>query len=322
MSGSGEGDRPVRLTVEARAHGWRVDHYLVRLFPNFSRSQFQASIVAGDVQLNGRPVKSSRQLRVNDVLEITLPRQPQSRVAPENLPISVIYEDESLVVVDKSAGMIVHPGRGQTTGTLVSALQYHFDSLSDVGGQLRPGIVHRLDRDTSGVILVAKDNQVHHRLSRQFEHREVLKEYRAICWGRPELDSDYIETHVAVSRRNREKMRVCGPGGNAREAVTFYEVLEPLGRFSYLRLLPRTGRTHQLRVHLAHLGHPILADRLYGGDRPEGRDLPIDRQALHATRLEIQHPVDGRSRCFEAPFPEDFQQTLDRLRIDSGQVPS
>ena len=321
MSQPGEGS-PIRVTVESRAHGWRLDHYLVRLYPNFSRSQFQSSIAAEAVTVNGLPAKSSRRLRVNDVVELSLPEDAAPRVEPEDLPLSVIYEDEHLVAIDKPADMIVHPGRGQTTGTLVAALQFHFDSLSDVGGTLRPGIVHRLDRDTTGVIVVAKNNQVHHKLSRQFELREVTKRYHAICWGRLELDSDYIETHVGVSRRNREKMRVVPAGGKSRHAETFYEVIERFDRTSYLRLSPRTGRTHQLRVHMAHLNHPILADRLYGGDRPEGRELPIRRQALHARSLEVTHPVTGESIRFEAPLPEDFRQVLECLRSSGGPVGS
>ena len=321
MSQPGEGS-PIRVTVESRAHGWRLDHYLVRLYPNFSRSQFQSSIAAEAVTVNGLPAKSSRRLRVNDVVELSLPEDAAPRVEPEDLPLSVIYEDEHLVAIDKPADMIVHPGRGQTTGTLVAALQFHFDSLSDVGGTLRPGIVHRLDRDTTGVIVVAKNNQVHHKLSRQFELREVTKRYHAICWGRLELDSDYIETHVGVSRRNREKMRVVPAGGKSRHAETFYEVIERFDRTSYLRLSPRTGRTHQLRVHMAHLNHPILADRLYGGDRPEGRELPIRHQALHARSLEVTHPVTGKAIRFEAPLPEDFCQVLECLRSGGGPVGS
>ena len=321
MSQPGEGS-PIRVTVESRAHGWRLDHYLVRLYPNFSRSQFQSSIAAEAVTVNGLPAKSSRRLRVNDVVELSLPEDAAPRVEPEDLPLSVIYEDEHLVAIDKPAGMIVHPGRGQTTGTLVAALQFHFDSLSDVGGTLRPGIVHRLDRDTTGVIVVAKNNQVHHKLSRQFELREVTKRYHAICWGRVELDSDYIETHVGVSRRNREKMRVVPAGGKSRHAETFYEVIERFDRTSYLRLSPRTGRTHQLRVHMAHLNHPILADRLYGGARLEGRELPIRRQALHARSLEVTHPVTGKAIRFEAPLPEDFRQVLECLRSGGGPVGS
>jgi 23S rRNA pseudouridine1911/1915/1917 synthase len=310
------------VTVEARAHGWRLDHYLVRLYPNFSRARFQASIAAEAVTVNGLFAKSSRRLRVNDVIELSLPEESEPRVEAEELPLTVLYEDEHLVAIDKSADMIVHPGRGQSRGTLVAALQFHFDSLSDVGGALRPGIVHRLDRDTTGVIVVAKNNQVHHKLSRQFELREVTKRYHAICWGSPELDSDYIETHLAASRRNREKMKVVPEGGKARHAETFYEVLERFERTSYLRLSPRTGRTHQLRVHLSYLGHPVLADRLYGGVRSEGLELPIRRQALHAYSLELTHPVTGRSIRFEAPLPDDFRATLECLRPEATELGS
>jgi 23S rRNA pseudouridine1911/1915/1917 synthase len=238
--------------------------------------------------------------------------------------------------------MITHPGRANYRGTLAGALQFHFDSLSDVAGALRPGIVHRLDRDTSGVLVVAKDNQVHHRLSGQFERREVVKEYRAICWGVVDRDSDFIDTHVRVNPVTREKMIVCEPGGNSRQAMTFYDVLERFDGITHVRLLPKTGRTHQLRVHLKHLGHPIVADRLYGGGyalarshlepghdaRRESKRPPtadgealISRQALHALRLAFRHPVTGAPLEFEAPLPIDFEQTLEALRgriQDSG----
>jgi 23S rRNA pseudouridine1911/1915/1917 synthase len=315
---------PVELTVEARAHGWRIDHYLRRLFPNYSRALFQKAIHADAILVNGLPVKSSRRLRVNDRLSVRLPEHPDSSLTAEDIPLDVLFEDDSLIVINKQAGMIVHPGRGNYHGTLAGALQFHFDRLSDVAGQFRPGIVHRLDRDTSGVIVIAKNNQVHHRLSEQFERRDVCKEYRAIAWGVLEFDSDYIETHVGVHPKHREKMRVCPPGGNARDAVTFYEVLERFKDFTYVRLLPRTGRTHQLRIHLQHLGHPIIADRPYGGraqlrradvDRDcQAIEVLISRQALHAFRLEFIHPQSGQPAAFEAPLPEDFQRTLGALR--------
>lgn len=316
---------PVKLTVEARAHGWRVDHYLARIFPNYSRAAFQRAITQKAVTINGLPVKSGRRLRVNDCISVRLPEEPDETLPPEDIPLDILYEDESLVAINKAADMIVHPGKGNYRGTLAGALQFHFDSLSDVAGQLRPGIVHRLDRNTTGVMVVAKDNQVHSRLSRQFEQREVTKEYRAIVWGRVEFDTDLIETHLRVNRRHREKMEVCEPGGNAREAVTWYEVQERFPSASYVRLLPKTGRTHQLRVHMAHLGYPIIADSQYGGrsqatqadlagDR-HASDSPavITRQALHARRLCIRHPVSGKPLEFEAPLPADMQSTLDIL---------
>jgi 23S rRNA pseudouridine1911/1915/1917 synthase len=342
---------PVVVVVEARAHGWRIDHYLTRLFPNYSRAMFQKAIEQHAVVVNGLPVKMSRRLRVNDVVSVRLPSLPDQTLPAEDIPLDVIYEDEHLVVINKPAGLIVHPGKGNYGGTLAGALQFHFDRLSDVAGRFRPGIVHRLDRDTSGLLLVAKDNQVHHRLSAQFERREVLKEYRAIAWGVVDFDSDFIETSIRVHPKVREKMMVCEPGGNAREAVTFYEVLERFPHFTYLRLLPKTGRTHQLRVHMQHLGHPLVADRLYGGratlelqditatpgggthptapaasSHLEGEELAgaagrevtsntlIARQALHAFRIEFQHPVTLERMTFEAPLPDDMQKTLEALQ--------
>lgn len=317
---------PIKLIVEARAHGWRVDHYLARLYPNFSRAAFQRVLDDNGVLINGLPVKMSRRLRVNDCIEFRLPEIPDRTLPAEDIPLDILYDDDSLIVINKAANMIVHPGRGNYLGTLAGALQFHFDKLSDVAGKLRAGIVHRLDRDTSGVLVVAKDNTVHHHLSRQFEERTVEKEYRAITWGEISFDRDYIETHVRVSNRNRERMMVCPEGGNSRHAATYYEVLERFRGFTFVRLCPQTGRTHQLRVHMHHLGNPIIADRLYEGhaavnlsdlieDLPEEKDeVLIQRQALHALKLGFDHPVTGKRMEFEAPLPDDFQRVLNAIR--------
>lgn len=335
-SGDLSAGEPILLTVEARAHGWRLDHYLSRLFPNHSRALFKKAIEQQAILVNGLPVKTSRRVRVNDRLSVKLPDLPDSSLPAEDLPIEVMYEDEAIVVLNKAAGMITHPGKGNYRGTLAGALQYHFDQLSDIAGQLRPGIVHRLDRDTSGVIVIAKNNQVHHRLSGQFERREVVKEYRAITHREFALDRDIIDTYVRVNPKRREKMCICEPGGNARQAVTHYEVLERFRGFTHMRLLPKTGRTHQLRVHMAHLKHPIVADKLYGGgdalrlselvlannsgrkrafnkaDDPD--DVLLARQALHAFRLEFRHPESGQPMAFEAPLPKDMQSVLLALK--------
>ena len=339
---------PLIVTVESRAHGWRVDHYLARIFSNYSRAVLQNAIEQDCVLVNGLPVKTSKKLRVNDIISVRLPEQADRSLPPENLPLNIVYEDEVMVVLNKAPGMIVHPGRGNYYGTLAGALQYHFDTLSNIAGALRPGIVHRLDRDTSGLLVVAKNNQVHHALSGQFERREVQKEYRAVVHGVVDRDSDYIDTHMRVDPHNRERMCVCPKGGDAREANTFYQVLERFEHYSYLQLLPKTGRTHQLRVHLRHLGHPIVADRIYGGRQPvelldtaapavaideaevaetadaepvaevaatsTGPGKLISRQALHAHRLEIVHPVTHNQLQFIAPLPEDMQGLLKALR--------
>lgn len=318
-------DQPVELTVESRAHGWRLDHYLVRLFPNYSRALLQKAVSQESTLVNGLPVKPSRRLRVNDRISVCLPDLPDAGLIPEDIPLNVVYEDDSLIVINKPAGMIVHPGKGNYRGTLAGALQFHFDQLSDVAGQLRPGIVHRLDRDTSGVLVVAKDNQVHGRLSEQFEKRTVKKTYQAIVRGDLAFDADYIETHVSKHPKQREKMQNCVEGGNARFAKTFYEVIQRFGGFTHVRLHPHTGRTHQLRLHMLHLKRPILADYLYGGGRSlnrsevisgvlEADDRPlIARQALHAYRLEFDHPRTQQRVCFEAPLADDIRETLDVL---------
>jgi len=340
-------NEPLTLTVESRAHNWRLDHYLTRVFSNFSRALLQKAIEQERVLVNGLSAKASRKLRVNDLVSVRLPELPDQHIPAENIPLDILYEDEHLVAINKPPGMIVHPGKGQYTGTLCGALQFHFDKLSDAAGRFRPGIVHRLDRDTSGVLLVAKDNQVHHRLSAQFEQRVVQKEYRAIVWGEVDRDSDYIETFVRVHPGQREKMMVCPAGGNAREAVTFYKVLSRSKGFTSLALFPKTGRTHQLRVHLQHLKHPIVADRLYGGrttldradvlehgasrgNRPHVAPLPevdedddqpmptmsttlIARQALHAFRIEFKHPATDAVMQLEAPMPADILAVLEAL---------
>src|SRR5579872_3909764 len=233
MSDGLSAEQPILITVEARAHGWRVDHYLSRIFPNFSRALFQKAIEQQAILVNGIPVKTSRRVRINDRISVRLPELPDRTLPPEDLPLDILYEDDALVVLNKRPGMIVHPGKGNYRGTLAGALQFHFDRLSDVAGKLRPGIVHRLDRDTSGLIVVAKDNQVHHFLSRQFERREVVKEYRAIVWRTIDRDSDTIRTFLRVNPRRREAMMVCGEEGRARPAVTSYEVLERFANFTY-----------------------------------------------------------------------------------------
>lgn len=326
MSSDAPSADPIKVTVEVRAHGWRLDHYLTRLYPNFSRSQFQRSIDDGFVFVNGLPAKMARRLRVNDCVEFRLPETPDQTVPAEDMPLDILYDDPHLIVINKAANVIVHPGRGRYTGTLVGGLQFHFDKLSDAAGKLRAGIVHRLDRDTTGVLVVAKDNTVHHQLSKQFELRTVEKEYRALVWGEVSFDRDYIETHVRVSARNRERMMVCPEGGNARFAATFYEVRERFIGFSDMRLCPQTGRTHQLRVHMHHLGHAIVGDSLYEGrsalrksdlvdNVPADEDeVYIERQALHAYKLSFDHPVSGERLTFEAPLPDDMTRAFDALR--------
>ena len=320
----------VTFTAAAADAGTRVDQAVSALFPEHSRSAVQRAVKAGRVTLNGDPVKSGHRLKAGDVLRADPPEPTAPTVPAEDLPLDVLHEDDRLVVLNKAAGMIVHPGRGNPTGTLAAALQHRFDSLSGMAGAHRPGIVHRLDRDTSGVLVVAKDDRAHAALSDQFAARTVKKEYAALVRGLPGFDSDWIETHLRVDPKVRERMRVCEAGGDAREARTFYEVAArfppPAGQgtgFAHVRLFPHTGRTHQLRVHMKHLGHAILADHVYGHEksvttdelttgRPGGRGV-LRRQALHARRLEFAHPGTGERVAFEAPLPTDMASALELL---------
>lgn len=304
----------------------RLDHWLAKSLPDFSRSLWQKTISAGEVQVNGLASKPSHRMHPGDVISGTFPQERQTDIVPTAIDLNFIYEDEHLVVVDKPANLIVHPGKANYSGTLANALVHHFKTLSNTGGDHRPGIVHRLDRDTTGVIVIARNNAVHENISKQFADRTVEKEYRAICWGEISFDSDYIETYIRPHSKHRERMVVCSPDPEAREAITYYEVLKRYRGFTYFKLLPKTGRTHQLRVHLQHIRHPILADRIYGGhaklslsDLVESKEhfqedrVLITRQALHAHRLCIDHPCTGERMEFISPIPEDMQSTLDAL---------
>jgi 23S rRNA pseudouridine1911/1915/1917 synthase len=270
-------------------------------------------------------VKPSYQVKRGDHIRIWLPELNDEPPEPEPIPLDIIYEDEFFIVVNKPAGMVVHPAKGHWRGTLVNALQYHFDQLSKIAGPHRPGIVHRLDRDTSGLIVVAKDDLAHANLAAQFERRSVRKEYVAITCGVLDRDSDYIERALGPHPTHREKMAIREPQDGGKDAVSYYEVVERYDGFTFVRIYPKTGRTHQIRVHLAHVGCPILADHAYGGRKSlsineitgqNGSDeqVVIGRQALHANRLWLDHPRIREPMEFEAPMPGDFSATLEALR--------
>jgi 23S rRNA pseudouridine1911/1915/1917 synthase len=316
----------VDLKVKRPMEGKRLDQYLVDRFPAYSRNIIQKIIEADAVTVNAHDVKSSYQVRRGDHIRIWLPELNDEPPEPEPIALDIIYEDEFFIVVNKPAGMVVHPAKGHWRGTLVNALQYHFDQLSKMAGPHRPGIVHRLDRDTSGLIVVAKDDLAHANLAAQFERRSVRKEYVAITCGVMDRDSDYIERALGPHPTHREKMAIREPQDGGKDAVSFYEVVERFDGFTFVRIYPKTGRTHQIRVHLAHVGCPILADHAYGGRRslslgeitgqPESDGTPtlIGRQALHANRLWLDHPRIRQPMEFVAPLPPDFSETLAALR--------
>ncbi len=317
---------PCEFTVKARMVGKRVDAYLSSRFPDYSRSVMQKVIDAQAVLVNGQPVKASYKVRLGDEIRVWLPELADDAPVPEDIPIDVVYEDAAFTLVNKPAGMVVHPAKGHWTGTLVNALQFHYDTLSSVGGALRPGIVHRLDRDTTGLLLVAKDDLAHRQLAAQFEQRTIQKEYLALVSGFPERDSDYIERPIGFHPTSREKMAIRNPEDGGKEAVTFYQVIERFRGFALVRCKPQTGRTHQIRVHLAHVGLPVIADKAYSGrDRLTRADLLgpdcsdptlvlIERQALHAHTLRLTHPLNDTAMEFTAPLPPDMARTLEALQ--------
>jgi 23S rRNA pseudouridine1911/1915/1917 synthase len=325
-------ETPQEFEVKPRTDGKRIDTYLASRFTDYSRRVIQKVIDAEAVLVNGRSVKASYRVRAGDRVCIRLPELPDTTPEPEDIPIEVIYEDEALTVVNKPPGMVTHPAKGNWRGTLVNALQFHYNTLSTLAGEHRPGIVHRLDRDTTGLLVVVKDELAHRRLGLQFELREVHKEYLALVHGSPQRDRDYIERPIGFHPTVREKMAIRTLEDGGKPAVTFYEVLERFRDFAMVRCQPQTGRTHQIRIHLTHIGHPILADKLYSGrDRitigdvigPEVRPTPppeqaevtlIDRQALHAHRLRFSHPLSGKELELTASLPADMERTLQALR--------
>ena len=319
--------RIIEVTVKRKTEGLRLDQYLVSMFPDYSRSVVQKVIDSGAVTLNGQPTKASYRVRMDDHIRFQLPEPTHDLPQPEDIPLDILYEDEHLAIINKPPDMVVHPAKGHWSGTLVNALQYHFNDLSEVNGAYRAGIVHRLDRDTSGAILIAKEEAAHRALSAQFEYRKVFKEYVAITAGVLDRDSDYIEGRIAHHPNDRIKMTITDDEEEGKDACSFYEVLERFRGYTFCKISPRTGRTHQIRVHLASVGCPVLADKVYGGrdsfrlsdlvpELPSTADeVLLLRQALHAHRLRFTHPQTGRVIEATAPLPPDFERTLAALRL-------
>jgi 23S rRNA pseudouridine1911/1915/1917 synthase len=317
---------PLDLVVMVKAEGMRLDQYVHMHVADFSRSEIQKSIESGSVTVNGKASKASYKVRKFDQLHVEMPEPTHDIPVPENIPLDILYQDQWLAVINKPHDMVVHPAKGNWSGTLVNALQWHFrEQLSTGNGQLRAGIVHRLDKDTSGVILVAKDNATHRELAMQFETRKVFKEYIAIVVGELDRDSDYIEAAMKLHPHDRLRM-IVSSDEDAKHALSYYEVLERFRGFTLVKIQPRTGRTHQIRVHLLHVGCPVLADKIYGGRDcmkaaeldptlpREQNELLISRQALHAFRLRFRHPRTDQWIEAEAPFPPDMRRVLDSLR--------
>jgi 23S rRNA pseudouridine1911/1915/1917 synthase len=308
------------LVADRESGGQRLDVWLARRLPSLSRARLQALIAEGHVLLDGARARPSSRLRAGQVARVHVPAPAPAVPQPEDIPIAVVHEDAGLVVVNKPAGLVVHPGAGTSRGTLVNALLRHVRDLSGVGGVQRPGIVHRLDRGTSGLLVVAKDDETHRALVRQFAGRTVEKEYIALVLGVPAAAVGEVDAPIGRDPLHRQKMSVRAPRG--REACTSWRVEERFDGAALLRVRLHTGRTHQIRVHLASIGHPVAGDAVYGGTRTppsrraSARDalLSLERPALHAARLRFTHPASGERVAFEAPLPPDLEAVLARLR--------
>jgi 23S rRNA pseudouridine1911/1915/1917 synthase len=321
----------------------RIDQYLVDRIGYLSRAGVQRVIADGLVTVNGRIIKASYHPRDGDEIDMVAPPKPVSELVPEPIPLDILYEDEDFLALNKQADLIIHPARGRWTGTLVNGLVHYGKKWSLAGGNWRPGILHRLDRNTTGVMLVAKSEEAHWRLARQFENRTIQKTYLAVCHGVPELLADVIDRPIGQDRYVREKQAVRKVESGGKPAVTRYEVQEafqtpaglelaesehasdrklphPPERFSFIKLTPKTGRTHQLRVHMSAIGHPMVADTMYGGRifrapaGPGAAPFEFARQALHAAEITFVHPITLKMMTIQAPLPSDMTQLISTLR--------
>ncbi len=304
-------------TVKAKDARQRLDLYLSQKGLPVSRSRIQQLIEEGRITLNEGRTKPSQKLRAGDRIAVQVPRPAPTQLRPEPIPLRILYEDEHLLVIDKPAGLVVHPAPGHYTGTLVHALLFHCRDLSGIGGQERPGLVHRLDKETSGVMVVAKGEEIHRDLAGQFKGHTIERDYCALVHGIPKTRRGRIE--LAIGRDLRERKKFSARTSRPREAVTIYEVAERFAGASLLVVRPQTGRTHQIRVHLSAVGYPVIGDKVYGArtGRLMERALGVERQMLHAKRLVFRHPAAGRRMEFVAEFPPDMQVVLLRLREDA-----
>lgn len=295
------------VTAEAEDAGTRADVFLAAKL-GVSRSNMQKLLEDGRVKRGEKIIKANYKVRAGEMFVVDIPEPEPIEAVPENIPLDIIYEDDDVVVLNKARGMVVHPAPGNYTGTLVNELLYHCSNLSGINSAIRPGIVHRLDKDTSGIMIVAKNDAAHISLSQQIQSKTAVRTYLAVVRGNIKTDSGTIETQIARDKTDRKKMAVVKEGG--RDAITDYEVLERFGKYTLVRCKLRTGRTHQIRVHMEYLGYPLVGDPKYS---PMKTPFGIKGQALHSHTLEFAHPRTGERMKFEAPLPEDMHKIITRL---------
>ena len=298
------------MILPASMDGERLDAFLSRSAEGLSRSAAQKLIADGNVRLNGSPARKNDRLRVGDSVELTIPEPREVDIAPKQMPLDIVYEDEDVAVINKPKGLVVHPAAGHQDDTLVNGLLYAMgDSLSGINGELRPGIVHRIDKDTSGLLAIAKNDLAHTVLASQLKDHSMARTYEAVVCGSFKEDRGTVDAPIGRHPTDRKKM--CVTQRNSKNAVTHWEVVERFRGYTHIRCRLETGRTHQIRVHMAYIGHPILGDTVYGHKKPE---LGQDSQCLHAGALCFRHPRDGRPVMVFAPLPDYFQSVLDKLR--------
>lgn len=298
------------FVAEKEDAGQRIDVFLAENMENLSRSGVQKLLEQGHIHLNGGSAKANIRLREKDIMDVEIPEAKETEILPEDIPLDILYEDGEVIVVNKPQGMVVHPAPGHTSGTLVNALLFHCGKeLSGINGEIRPGIVHRIDKDTSGVLMAAKTNAAHQALAAQLAEHSITRRYHAIVFNGFTEDEGTVDRPIGRNPQERKKMAITEKGG--RHAVTHYKVLERLEKFTLIEARLETGRTHQIRVHMTSIGHPLLGDLVYG---PKKQPFPLAGQALHARVLGFQHPATGKYMEFEAPLPPYFETLLERLR--------
>lgn len=315
------------IEVDPKQALLRIDKFLMDRLPNVTRSKLQTGIKEGFVKVNGQPIKPNYKVHPGDSIHVYLPEPPRDEdVLPENIPLNIVFEDEHLLIVNKPAGMVVHPAYQNWTGTLVNALTYHFQNLPEMqGNEGRPGLVHRIDKDTSGLLVIAKSEAAMNGLARQFFDHSIERTYYALVWGEPKVEKDTIDVNVGRSLKDRRVTTAFPDGDFGKRAITHYEVIQNLRYVSLLKCRLETGRTHQIRAHMRWIGHPLFNDALYGGDQILKGTVftkykqfvhncfkTLPRQALHAKTLGFIHPVTRQSMQFDSELPTDFQQVIDR----------
>ena len=297
-----------KITVNSEKQGKRIDAFVSENIDDISRTMAQKLIDDGKVLVNSKRVKSSYKVETNDIVEVEIPKPTETTIKAQDIPVPIIYEDDDIIVVNKPKGMVVHPANGNPDGTLVNAiLSMCKGSLSGIGGEVRPGIVHRLDKDTSGLIIIAKNDKAHINMSKQIQDRLVTKKYIALVRGVLPEDEATIDMPIARSLKDRKKMDV---NKNGKNAITHFKVLKRYNKYTLIEVKIDTGRTHQIRVHMSHIGYPIIGDEVYSNGKNE---FGVEGQMLHAKSLDFKHPITGKQIHLEAPLPEYFQKVLDIL---------